>query len=83
MKTVLVDPEIVAPGTTDALIEPEDLLSEEEDPVVFVDNEPLLVRFVDSLYVASGFVRKIHEDEYGQLIQVAVDWEGAHLPDNE
>lgn len=82
MKIILVDPDILVPGTTDVLVDPEtDVLSDEDDPVVFVENEPVLVRFVNSLYTADGMVRKIHEDEMGSLVQVSVDWAGVWLQD--
>jgi len=83
MKTVLVNPEVIAPGSTDdVLIDPEtDILSDETDPVVFVENEPVLVRFIDNRFETSGFVRKLHEDELGYIVQLSVDWEGCYLPD--
>lgn len=84
MKTVLVDPSVIAPGSVDdTLIDPEtDVLSEEEDPIEFVENEPVRILFVDSLYRGYGTVAKIHEDEMGPLIQLSVDWEGVFLEDD-
>ena len=84
MKTVLVDPTILAPGSdSDVLIDPEtDVLNDDDDqdPVVFVENEPVIIRFVDNQFITSGFVRKLHEDELGYLVQLSVDWEGSYLP---
>lgn len=81
MKTVLVELDYRVPGvkrgTEDTIIDPEtDILEDpsESDPPEFLTGEIVAVRFTDSPFTAQGKVTKLHEDEYGILVQLNVDW---------
>lgn len=80
MKKVLVDSELRVSGSLspeETIIDPEtDLISDESDPVEFSIYETVEVVLANEAFHGTGVVTEIHDDEFGVLIQIDVDWEG-------